>query len=451
MRCELPLESLATPKGLSLPLTSQSSAHPETVKPTGFVSSMARATLSVDVDVHRPACSGTGPRAAGLYARACGIRLYPGSSRTRRRRGQIRTGPALLRAIGIHQPTTLALPATAHLGIACWTTDIDWCMKADLAYQLYYPTVRPLVCDEQGRGGVSRTSFRKVCASMATFAEWSTGRRCRPAVGTLVRLTGLSKAVVQRARRLMRALGLATEVLRGRQRTYRERMASWRVGDRGRGWASVWALHPPRNPQVSRLKERLDPRNPHPVTPHPLRGPFRDPSHVRRTQLDSDTGSACGKNRRASRVSYDRRTRSRRNYPPADPQGVKLASRWLSDPQTPAWARRHSAAGWARILAAPAAHDWQAADINQLIVDYRGITGHWIANTPRHPIKLLAGILRWHGADNLDDRPAAAILAQEAEALARRAAREACPLCSEYGWLLDADGLEKEPAVRCQH
>ena len=48
---------------------------------------------------------------------------------------------------------------------------------------------------------------------------------------------------VQRADTALRLLGVATEVLRGRQRTRAERFASWRVGDRGRGWASVWALH----------------------------------------------------------------------------------------------------------------------------------------------------------------------------------------------------------------
>jgi hypothetical protein len=104
------------------------------------------------------------------------------------------------------------------------------------------------------------------------------------------------------------------------------------------------------------------------------------------------------------------------------------------------------------VLAAPAAHGWESADLNQVITDYRGITGHWIAADPRHPIKLLAGILKWHGADNLDDRPAAAILAQEAEASTRRRAIAACARCSEYGWELDpTSGLEAEPVRRCSH
>ena len=418
------------------------------------MSSATRSTSAVDVDVSPTARPVSGPRAGSVYARACDIRLYPGSSSTRRRRGQIRTSPALLRFLG-HRGAKLSLPASAHLGVACWSSDIDWCMQADIAYQLHYQTVRPLVCDSEGRGGISRKSFRKVCAAVATFADWATGRSCRPSVATLVTMTGLSKAVVQRARRLMRALGLATEILRGRQRTLRERMASWRIGDRGRGWASVWALHPPRNPQVNQLKQHLDPRPEQPVTPHPRRGPFRDPSHLRTTQLDDGTGSACGEKRRASRDGNDGETRRRRKFARVDPQGVKLASRWLSDPATPTWARRHSAAGWARVLAPAAAHGWQAADINQLIVDYRGVTGHWIASNPHHPMKLIAGILKWHGNDNLDDRPAAAILAREAEfhhaAEQRRAAIAACDLCSDHGWRLAADGLEAEPAMKCGH
>lgn len=345
----------------------------------------------------------------------------------------------------------LALPPNAHQGVACWTTDIDWLMKADIAYQLHYPTVRPLVCDTHGRGGVSRKAFRAVCAARAHFADWTNGRDSRPSITTLMTITGLSKAVIQRATRLMRALGLATEILRGRQRTYRERMASWRVKDKGRGWASVYALHPPRNPQVHQLKECLDPRPSKSVTPHPRRGPLGSLSHERFNSLEHDTGSACGEKRRASRDSRDESSQRRRKHRPVDPQGVRLAAHWLSDPQTPKWAQKHSASGWAPHLAAPAAHGWVSADINQLLRDYRGITGHWIAANPHQPIKLLAGILKWHGKDNLDDRPAAAILAQEAEAVARRSAIDECDRCSEFGWELDEAGVETDPARRCIH
>ncbi len=77
----------------------------------------------------------------------------------------------------------------------------------------------------------------------AAFADHRTGRNCRPTNARLAAITGLSVRTVQRASTALRLLGVATEVMRGRQRTRAERFASWRVGDRGRGWASVWALH----------------------------------------------------------------------------------------------------------------------------------------------------------------------------------------------------------------
>lgn len=439
-------------------VSSQGSAHPESLATTSEngvlrVSSTARSTPVVDVDRQlSPTHPLRGPRSAAALAGACGTRLYPGSSPQRRRRGWIRTSPGLLAALG-HRRTSaaLTLPASAHLGVACWTSRIDWLIQADIAYQLHYKAVRPIVCDEKGRGGVSRKTFAAVCEARATGAEWDTGRGSRLSVDRIMRITGLSESTVQRATRLMRVLGVATEIFRGRQRTLIERIASWRIKDKGQGWASVYALHPPRNPQVRALKHRLDPRPDQPVTPHLLRSRFSDSSHQGLTQLEAGTGSACGEKRRAPRDSCEKEPPGKRRYRPVDPQGVRLAARWLSDPRTPPWARRHSAAGWARVLAAPAAHRWESADINQVITDYRGVTGHWIAADPRHPIKLLAGILKWHGADNLADRPAAAILAQEAEAIARRRAIAECARCSEYGWELDAEGVETEPARRCTH
>ncbi|GAB4974640.1 hypothetical protein MAHJHV55_54830 [Mycobacterium avium subsp. hominissuis] len=89
-------------------------------------------------------------------------------------------------------------------------------------------------------------------------------------------------------------------MLRGRQRTRAERLASWRVGDRHRGWASVWALHD--HPQLTGLVYRLSPHPPrgqalgpgalpapqhlgshtqltglvYRLSPHPRSGPVRD-------------------------------------------------------------------------------------------------------------------------------------------------------------------------------
>ena len=173
-----------------------------------------------------------------------------------------------------HTPVRLELPADAYKGVACWHSDIDWTIQADIAYQLHYRAVRHALLDHHGVGGVSRKSYRKVCVARASVADWRTGRGSRLSVATIMAMTGLGERTVQRATQLMRILGCGTEVFRGRQRTYRERMASWRMKDKGRGWASVYALHPPNNPQVRVHKFRIDPLPDTQMAPHPLQGPL---------------------------------------------------------------------------------------------------------------------------------------------------------------------------------
>jgi hypothetical protein len=98
---------------------------------------------------------------------------------------------------------------------------------------------------------VSLKSLVAVAEARAGFSDYRTGRNCRPNNERLAAITGLSVRTVQRATTALRLLGVATEVMRGRQRTRAERFASWRVGDRGRGWASVWALHDSRIQELS--------------------------------------------------------------------------------------------------------------------------------------------------------------------------------------------------------
>jgi len=134
----------------------------------------------------------------------------------------------------------------AYAGIPCWNGRAAWLSHAATVFATHYPTVR--------REGdeLSLKAFLAVCAAMSTpgRVDPATGRDARQAVATIAAAAGVSESVVQRTRRYLRVLRLGTEVLRGRQRTRDERMASWRVGDTARGWASVWALHP-RRPQPS--------------------------------------------------------------------------------------------------------------------------------------------------------------------------------------------------------
>ena len=136
----------------------------------------------------------------------------------------------------------LELEAGVWAGVGCWAGRGERWVRftVPIAYDLRYDTaVRPVL----GANQVSRAAVLAVATARAGYAEYATGRHCRPTNERLAADTGLSVRTVQRADAALRLLGVATEVLRGRQRTRTERLASWRVGDRGRGWASVWALH----------------------------------------------------------------------------------------------------------------------------------------------------------------------------------------------------------------
>ncbi|MGV7852154.1 helix-turn-helix domain-containing protein, partial [Mycobacterium kansasii] len=158
----------------------------------------------------------------------------------------------------------LELGEAPYAGVPCWTGRLDrWATwTVPLAYDCRYETeVRPVMPGNP----ISRTALLAVAEARARYADHATGRNSRPTNERLAADTGYSVRTVQRADTALRLLGVATEVLRGRQRTRIERLASWRVGDRGRGWASVWALHD--HPQLNRLIRRL--------SPHPRSGPVR--------------------------------------------------------------------------------------------------------------------------------------------------------------------------------
>lgn len=387
-------------------------------------------------------------RSAALLAQSCGTRLYIGSTPTQRRRGRIRTAPRLLHALGI-RTAILELPPKVYARVGCWGSDATWLMKVEVAYDLYYKRLRPAVCDGAGRGGVSKRSVMKVAAARAHYAEWETGRNSRPSVARIVRETRLSESTVQRATRMLRLLGAATEVFRGRQRTRTERFASWRVKDKGRGWASVYALHPPRNPQVVRAARIAN----NSVTPQPLRGPFRDPSPLGKNSLNAQTAEADRKNGRAARdTATAKKLSPPRRRPQPDSKGLLLALKWLQHPESPHWVTRHGPNSWARVLKRTAHAEWTVEDLHQLLRDHVSLGG-WIAATPHDPLQLVGWLIKKHG--DLEDRPAAADMAREAEfrasAAARREAIESCTRCGEDGFVLDAAGVPVEPVQRCSH
>ena len=339
-------------------------------------------------------------------------RPYRGCSATLRRRGTIRTA-SVADVLEVRRSrresrrdlpspsdfVTLEVEPDAHAGIACWSGGPTRWVQVTVAsaYDQLYAQVR-----EQMSAPIAKRTLLAIAAAMARFADRCTGRDCFPSVATLVARTGFSERTVQRARECLRRLGVATEVVRGRQRTYVERMASWRMGDRFRGWTSVWALHD--NQQVNRIIHKL--------TPH-LEGSLLTTGTSPFKKLVTTHTGAEG-----ARQGVAARRRS------IDKDGQQLAKRWRAHPSSPRWAQRHSTAAWAAILAAPAREGWTAEDLNGAVSDWL-IGGHRISDSPPRPIGLLGAILAAYTAHNeLSVRPTAYAEAEAAAEAAKRAERQ---------------------------
>ena len=318
-------------------------------------------------------------------------RPYHGSSARFPRRGTAHTAPVWIRRAGGHcferLPRIVLELGAPWAAIPCWSRRSQHWVRftVPLAYAARYDTqVRPAMPNNP----VSLKSVVAVAEARASFADHRTGRNCRPTNARLAEITGLSERTVQRASTALRLLGVATEVMRGRQRTRNERFASWRVGDRGRGWASVWALHDPRI---------------HSLSPHPEGSQLAFKTSPKSVLTTASRRQAAGSSAATRRPSPETRA-------------LALANKWVADQQSPLWARRYrTGTPWAALLAGAARHGWTPRDINTLISDWIA-TGHWIPDQPHKPIGLLGAILAAHG--DLDNRPAALDEARERAELA---------------------------------
>jgi len=305
----------------------------------------------------------------------------------------------------------------AYAGVPCWSGRARWLTHVETVYRAHYPSV----CRTGDE--LSLRSFLAVCAAMSAPGRVNpaTGRDARQAVATIATTGGVSTSVVQRTRRYLLLLGLGTEVLRGRQRTLGERMASWRVGDKARGWASVWALHPRRprpgelpvdnDPQVAGLIQRTG-------TPS-VYGPVGTFPSVRKRVSSAQRSRAAGNEDGAPRRASTKTGRKPGRAVP-DGAGLALAKRWRAQPECPPWARRFSAETWSRPLAAYAAHHWTERDLNQALRDVAAM-GIRIYENPHRPIPYLLMLLR---RGSITERPTVLRDAEEAEELAAVRSRQ---------------------------
>lgn len=347
--------------------------------------------------------------------------------------GQLQLDLPALASAGITFPAyiarlALACGGDAYAGVPLWNGAQHWArISVPAAYALRYKQL----CASGALGQWDRITVDRlirVADARAFFAEGRTGRHCRPTNETLATVSGEHPRIVQRASRILKALGCATEVMRGRQRTKKERLASWRMGDRSRGWASVWSLHPP-IPVVDNSRDEnglWEPVSPI-LSPHPRRGSisgdsvsfssFSPTENAPQERAGHSPPIKCG----AARHSTDTRSVKRSRFRPVDEGGRLLAVRWLATGQTPAWAARFTPRGWARLLAPAATMGWTPEDINTMIREWVNVGGNYLPAEPYRPHGLLGAIFKWHG--DLANRPAAHAQAHEAALRAAEAAQ----------------------------
>lgn len=317
--------------------------------------------------------------------------------------------PAKATVLVSRAPLRREVAPRAFCGLACWWSATRWVEHVRLVYLRHYQLLRPALTVATG-GGVSLEAVLAVAATHAGVADFRTGRSSRPVVGALglptglVVATGLAPRTVRRARTFLRLAGLATEIAGGRHRTRPERLESWRRGDRCRGWAADYALHPSRT---------------HPVDPGPVGVVDRrcaDGSPPRSGSVPTTTSDSTvvSTTRRGSRGS-------RRQSRAPDPDGVALAAQWRRHPHAPAWVSTVSATAWSGLLALPARHGWTADDLDQLLRGHVA-AGSVIPRSPRQPIGFLSWVL--NRAD-LAQRPTARADARKAATLQRAQQRAA--------------------------
>jgi len=303
----------------------------------------------------------------------------------------------------------------AYAGVPAWNGRAGWLVHAAVVFTAHYPQIR--------RKGdeLSLRRFLAVCQVISApgVAEPTTGRGARLAVGTIANRAGVSATVVERTRRYLTALGLGTEVFRGRHKSFDERIQAWLVGDTSRGWASVWALHPRR------------PRPNDPTVDNPTRangviqktgGPptgrsFRSFTS-RQSEVSSRTNHPAGPNDGAPRRSSDQE-RSRAGGGDAQGAGLALSKTLRNHPECPGWFRRYSPHAYAAVLSRWAQAGWTARDVLQHLADLTS-RGFRIYDQPRNPVKYLLALL-WRA--DIGERPTImrdAYAAHEAELAATR-------------------------------
>lgn len=254
-----------------------------------------------------------------------------------------------------------------------------------------------------------------VARGMAGFADKTTGRECRPTNARLREAVRVSQSTIQRARRVLKELGLVVVVVKGRSvLTRTERLSAWGRGSSHRTIAAEFALCSRR---AGRGRVRVIHR-PHRLAvddDHPPVGSREGTSLTSRiTHLRSQTEMRRTASRPASTKASGR----------PGPSGPDLATRRLAEAtqRRLRWLSGVSARRITPTLSRFARAGWDARDVERGVADAMAALGWRLPRTFKTtPAAYLARVLR-----DVDpaDRPGALDEWMAAEAEARRLAEK---------------------------
>lgn len=172
------------------------------------------------VSNHIPACR---PQRSAHTARD--NRRGPGRATPQTRRGRRRGSYNLRVADGAYSP------------IPVWDSRAGW-MRQIITFARSETGIK--ICHEHR---IAPDKFIAAANAHAAYADESTGRSLTAARDTLAEYAGISTDVLDRARQILRRIGAAVELVRGRYLTIAERIeASLTHGGKQLRAASVWAL-----------------------------------------------------------------------------------------------------------------------------------------------------------------------------------------------------------------
>lgn len=272
-----------------------------------------------------------------------------------------------------------AAPGSTSSLPAWWGHD-DWLLEVSSAVH----ASRDVCTDHH----VAPDTVVAVARGMAGYADRVTGRDCRPTNERLVDVVRVSLSTVQRARRVLKALGFVAELVRGRSvMTRAERLHAWRRGSAHRHVAAVFALCSRRDRSPAPVENaQVGPGSVDGDTPPPAPRAGRE-SLVSRTHLRRQ--SEKNEEEAAPRPAPTSKSRRRAAHDPAIRRlAAQLVSRY-------GWLAGVPAARLVPLLTRFARAGWTVRDLELAVADSMAARG-WrvVPKVLTQPAAYLAALLR---------------------------------------------------------